>query len=151
MYCFLCHLALVDVGFTSNVVPPLLAILRGWVLRLELAGCLVQLCASLALRQCVPQAVLALDHVAARALCCDPGLPGSTAHAVVAWGRQRKPQESGVHLCVPSESHLTVLWIPPLQLPATHAQLQPVAGKFISLFYTVTHPALQPTPLHPQE
>ena len=57
---------------------------------------------------------------------------------------QRKPQESGGHLCVPSESHLTVLWIPPLQLPATHAQLQPVAGKFISLFYTVTHPALNP-------
>ena len=49
-------------------------------------GCLVQLCASLALgsAECVPQAVMALDHVAARALCRDPGLPGSTAHAVVA-------------------------------------------------------------------
>ena len=86
MYCFLCHLALVDVGFTSSVVPPLLAILRGRVLRLELAGCLVQLCASLALglAECVPQVVMALDHVAARALCCDPGVPGSTVHAVVA-------------------------------------------------------------------
>ena len=86
MYCFLCHLALVDVGFTTSVVPPLLAILRGQVLRLEPAGCLGQLCASLALglAECVPQAVLALDHVAARALCRDPSLPGSTAHAVVA-------------------------------------------------------------------
>ena len=44
MYCFLCHLALVDVGFTTSVVPPLLAILRGQVLRLEPAGCLGQLC-----------------------------------------------------------------------------------------------------------
>ena len=86
MYYFLCHLALVDVGFTTSVVPPLLAILRGQVLRLEPAGCLGQLCASLALglAECVPRAVLALDHVAARALCRDPSLPGSTAHAVVA-------------------------------------------------------------------
>lgn len=29
MYYFLCHLALVDVGFTTSVVPPLLASLRG--------------------------------------------------------------------------------------------------------------------------
>lgn len=84
MYCFLCHLALVGVGFTTSVVPPLLAILCGRVLRLEPARCLVQLCASLALglAECVPQAVMA--HVAACALCCDPSLPGSTAHAVVA-------------------------------------------------------------------
>ena len=49
-------------------------------------GCLVQLCSLLALglAECVPQVVMALDHVAARALCRDPGLPGSTAHAVVA-------------------------------------------------------------------
>lgn len=48
-------------------------------------------------------------------------------------------QESGGHLWVPHESCLTVRWIPPLQLPATHTQLQPVAGKFISLLCTVTH------------
>ena len=38
MYCFLCPLALVDVGFTTSVVPPLLAILHNLVLSLELVG-----------------------------------------------------------------------------------------------------------------
>ena len=43
MYYFLCHLALVDTGFTTSVVPPLLANLRGRALRLERGGCLAQL------------------------------------------------------------------------------------------------------------
>ena len=38
MYCFLCPLALVDVGFTTSVVPPLLVILHNLVLSLELVG-----------------------------------------------------------------------------------------------------------------
>ena len=38
MYCFLCPLALVDVGFTTSVVPPQLAILCNPVLSLELVG-----------------------------------------------------------------------------------------------------------------
>ena len=38
MYCFLCHLALVDVGFTTSVVPLLLAILHNPVLSLEPVG-----------------------------------------------------------------------------------------------------------------
>lgn len=67
MYYFLCHLALVDTGFTTSVVPPLLANLRGRALRLERGGCLAQLCASLALgsAECVLLAVMALDRAAA--------------------------------------------------------------------------------------
>ncbi|OWK13121.1 hypothetical protein Celaphus_00014507 [Cervus elaphus hippelaphus] len=67
MYYFLCHLALVDTGFTTSVVPSLLANLRGRALRLERGGCLAQLCASLALgsAECVLLAVMALDRAAA--------------------------------------------------------------------------------------
>ncbi|KAM7229441.1 hypothetical protein CapIbe_019557 [Capra ibex] len=67
MYYFLCHLALVDAGFTTSVVPPLLANLRGREWRLERGGCLAQLCASLALgsAECVLLAVMALDRAAA--------------------------------------------------------------------------------------
>lgn len=71
MYYFLCHLALVDVGFTTSVVPPLLASLSGWVLQLPRAGCMAQLCSSLALgsAECVLLAVMALDRAAA---VCNP-------------------------------------------------------------------------------
>uniref|UniRef100_A0A8D0X8L1 G-protein coupled receptors family 1 profile domain-containing protein n=1 Tax=Sus scrofa TaxID=9823 RepID=A0A8D0X8L1_PIG len=67
MYYFLCHLALVDTGFTTSVVPPLLATLRGRALWLERSGCLAQLGASLALgsAECVLLAVMALDRAAA--------------------------------------------------------------------------------------
>ncbi|XP_042539842.1 putative olfactory receptor 2I1 [Dipodomys spectabilis] len=67
MYYFLSHLALVDAGFTSSVVPPLLANLRGPALRLPRGGCMAQLCASLALgsAECVLLAVMALDRAAA--------------------------------------------------------------------------------------
>ncbi|XP_031291415.2 putative olfactory receptor 2I1 [Camelus dromedarius] len=67
MYYFLCHLALVDAGFTTSVVPPLLASLRGRALWLQRGGCLAQLCASLALgsAECVLLAVMALDRAAA--------------------------------------------------------------------------------------
>ncbi|KAL6051872.1 hypothetical protein STEG23_000236 [Scotinomys teguina] len=67
MYYFLCHLALVDVGFTTSVVPPLLASLCGPVLQLPRGGCMAQLCASLALgsAECVLLAVMALDRAAA--------------------------------------------------------------------------------------
>lgn len=67
MYYFLCHLALVDVGFTTSVVPPLLASLRGPVLQLPRGGCMAQLCSSLALgsAECVLLAVMALDRAAA--------------------------------------------------------------------------------------
>ncbi|KAM6185022.1 putative olfactory receptor 2I1 [Rhynchocyon petersi] len=67
MYYFLCHLALVDAGFTTSVVPPLLVTLRGQALYLPRAGCLAQLCASLALgsAECVLLAVMALDRAAA--------------------------------------------------------------------------------------
>ncbi|XP_004441835.1 PREDICTED: putative olfactory receptor 2I1 [Ceratotherium simum simum] len=58
MYYFLCHLALVDAGFTTSVVPPLLASLRGPALSLQRRGC-----KSLALgsAECVLLAVMALD------------------------------------------------------------------------------------------
>uniref|UniRef100_I3N879 G-protein coupled receptors family 1 profile domain-containing protein n=1 Tax=Ictidomys tridecemlineatus TaxID=43179 RepID=I3N879_ICTTR len=67
MYYFLCHLALVDAGFTTSVVPPLLINLRGSALRLPRGGCMAQLCASLALgsSECVLLAVMALDRAAA--------------------------------------------------------------------------------------
>ena len=65
MYCFLCHLTLMDVGFTTSMVPPLLANLRGRALRLERGGCLAQLCASLALgsAECVLPVMMALDCI----------------------------------------------------------------------------------------
>uniref|UniRef100_A0A5F8A8T6 Olfactory receptor family 2 subfamily I member 1 (gene/pseudogene) n=2 Tax=Macaca mulatta TaxID=9544 RepID=A0A5F8A8T6_MACMU len=67
MYYFLCHLALVDAGFTTSVVPPLLANLRGPALWLPRSHCTAQLCASLALgsAECVLLAVMALDRAAA--------------------------------------------------------------------------------------
>ncbi|XP_012589577.1 PREDICTED: putative olfactory receptor 2I1 [Condylura cristata] len=67
MYYFLCHLALVDVGFTSSVVPPLLVTLRGRALWLQRGGCMAQLYTSLALgsAECVLLAVMALDRAAA--------------------------------------------------------------------------------------
>nr|XP_045011995.1 putative olfactory receptor 2I1 [Jaculus jaculus] len=67
MYYFLCHLALVDAGFTASVVPALLASLSGLALRLSRGGCAAQLCASLALgsAECVLLAVMALDRAAA--------------------------------------------------------------------------------------
>ncbi|XP_014723424.3 putative olfactory receptor 2I1 [Equus asinus] len=67
MYYFLCHLALVDAGFTTSVVPPLLANLRGPALWLQRHGCMAQLCASLALGsvECVLLAVMALDRATA--------------------------------------------------------------------------------------
>ncbi|XP_006160385.2 putative olfactory receptor 2I1 [Tupaia chinensis] len=62
MYYFLCHLALVDVGFTTSVLPPLRQ-----VLRLPRGGCMAQLYASLALgsTEGVLFAVMALDRAAA--------------------------------------------------------------------------------------
>ncbi|XP_075399599.1 putative olfactory receptor 2I1 [Tenrec ecaudatus] len=67
MYYFLGHLALVDAGFTTSVVPPLLANLRGRARSLPRGGCLAQLAASLALgsAECVLLAVMALDRAAA--------------------------------------------------------------------------------------
>uniref|UniRef100_A0A8C7BP18 Olfactory receptor family 2 subfamily I member 1 pseudogene n=1 Tax=Neovison vison TaxID=452646 RepID=A0A8C7BP18_NEOVI len=65
MYYFLCHLALVDVGFTTSVAPALLASLCG--AELWLSRCLAQLCTSLALGsvECLLLAVMALDRAAA--------------------------------------------------------------------------------------
>uniref|UniRef100_A0A8C5W287 Olfactory receptor family 2 subfamily I member 1 (gene/pseudogene) n=1 Tax=Microcebus murinus TaxID=30608 RepID=A0A8C5W287_MICMU len=67
MYYLLSHLALVDVGFTTSVVPPLLAALRGRALWLPRGGCLTQLGTSLALgsTECVLLAAMALDRAAA--------------------------------------------------------------------------------------
>ena len=65
MSCFLCHLTLVDAGFTTSMVPPLLVNLCSWTLWLEPSGCLAQLCASLVLgsAECVLPVVMALDCV----------------------------------------------------------------------------------------
>ncbi|XP_045876220.1 putative olfactory receptor 2I1 [Meles meles] len=67
MYYFLCHLALVDAGFTTSVAPALLASLCGAELWLPRVGCLAQLCTSLALGsvECLLLAVMALDRAAA--------------------------------------------------------------------------------------
>ena len=65
MYCFLCHLTLMDVGFTTSMVPPRLANLCSWTLGLECSGCLEQRCASLALgsAECVLPVMMALDCI----------------------------------------------------------------------------------------
>ncbi|XP_059035718.1 putative olfactory receptor 2I1 [Mustela lutreola] len=67
MYYFLGHLALVYAGFTTSVAPALLASLCGAELWLPRAGCLAQLCTSLALGsvECLLLAVMALDRAAA--------------------------------------------------------------------------------------
>lgn len=67
MYYFLCHLALLDAGFTTSVAPALLASLCGAELWLQRAGCLAQLCTSLAMGsvECLLLAVMALDRAAA--------------------------------------------------------------------------------------
>ena len=67
MYYFLCHLALVDAGFTTSLAPALLASLCGAELWLQRAGCLTQLCTSLAMGsvECLLLAVMALDRAAA--------------------------------------------------------------------------------------
>ncbi|XP_037374491.1 putative olfactory receptor 2I1 [Talpa occidentalis] len=67
MYYFLSHLALVDVGFTTSVVPQLLVNLRGRALWLLRGGCIAQLYTFLALgsAECVLLAVMALDRAAA--------------------------------------------------------------------------------------
>ncbi|XP_044928726.1 putative olfactory receptor 2I1, partial [Mustela putorius furo] len=67
MYYFLGHLALVDAGFTTSVAPALLASLCGAELWLPRAGCLAQLCTSLALGSVegLLLAVMALDRAAA--------------------------------------------------------------------------------------
>lgn len=107
MYYFLCHLSLVDIGFTMSLVPPLLANVHCQVLRLERGGCLAQLCASLVLgsAECVLLAVMALDHAAAGAVCRHPGLPAAVAHAV--WGmRIRGSRRKVVGTC---RFHLTTI------------------------------------------
>uniref|UniRef100_A0A4X2JN08 Olfactory receptor n=1 Tax=Vombatus ursinus TaxID=29139 RepID=A0A4X2JN08_VOMUR len=67
MYYFLCHLALVDVCFTTSVVPLLLVNLGGLARALSRAGCMTQLYLFLALgsTECVLLAVMALDRSAA--------------------------------------------------------------------------------------
>lgn len=92
----LCHLALVDAGFTTSVVPPLLANLRGREWRLERGGCLAQLCASLALgsAECVLLAVMALDPRSRRVVrCATPAsppapLPRSAGAGLARWPHQ---------------------------------------------------------------
>ncbi|KAF7487195.1 Hypothetical predicted protein [Marmota monax] len=66
MYYFLCPLALVDAGFTTSVVRPLLTNLHGSALRLPRGGCMAQLCVSLALgsSECVLLVVMALSRYA---------------------------------------------------------------------------------------
>ncbi|KAB1261984.1 putative olfactory receptor 2I1 [Camelus dromedarius] len=114
MYYFLCHLALVDAGFTTSVVPPLLANLRGRALWLQRGGCLAQLCASLALgsAECVLLAVMALDRAAAvcrplrYAGLASPRLCRALAGASWLGGltnrRRRRPSASGP-LCPPHQ------------------------------------------------
>lgn len=69
-----------------SMVPPLLANMHSQVLRLERAGCLGQLCASLVLgsAECVLLVVMVLDHATAGAVYRHPGLPGAVSRAV--WG-----------------------------------------------------------------
>ncbi|XP_007539034.1 olfactory receptor 2G3-like [Erinaceus europaeus] len=67
MYFFLTHLSLVDICFTTSIVPQLLWNLRGPAKTITVLGCAVQLYVSLALgsTECVLLAVMAFDRYAA--------------------------------------------------------------------------------------
>ncbi|XP_058409983.1 olfactory receptor 2G3-like [Diceros bicornis minor] len=67
MYFFLTHLSLLDICFTSSIVPQLLWNLRGPAKTITALGCAVQLYVSLALgsTECVLLAVMAFDRYAA--------------------------------------------------------------------------------------
>ncbi|XP_077015496.1 olfactory receptor 2G3-like [Tamandua tetradactyla] len=67
MYFFLTHLSLVDICFTTSIVPQLLWNLRGPAKTITSLGCAVQLYVSLALgsTECVLLAVMAFDRYAA--------------------------------------------------------------------------------------
>uniref|UniRef100_A0A8D1HTU6 Olfactory receptor n=1 Tax=Sus scrofa TaxID=9823 RepID=A0A8D1HTU6_PIG len=67
MYFFLTHLSLVDICFTTSIVPQLLWNLRGPAKTITALGCAVQLYVSLALgsTECVLLAVMAFDRHAA--------------------------------------------------------------------------------------
>ncbi|XP_037699656.1 olfactory receptor 2G3-like [Choloepus didactylus] len=67
MYFFLTHLSLVDICFTTSIVPQLLWNLRGPAKTITSLGCAVQLYTSLALgsTECVLLAVMAFDRYAA--------------------------------------------------------------------------------------
>ncbi|XP_037374479.1 olfactory receptor 2G3-like [Talpa occidentalis] len=67
MYFFLTHLSLVDICFTTSIVPQLLWNLRGPAKNITVPGCAIQLYVSLALgtTECVLLAVMAFDRYAA--------------------------------------------------------------------------------------
>ncbi|XP_012599087.1 olfactory receptor 2G3-like [Microcebus murinus] len=67
MYFFLTHLSLVDICFTTSIVPQLLWNLKGPAKTITSLGCVVQLYVSLALgsTECVLLAVMAFDRYAA--------------------------------------------------------------------------------------
>ncbi|XP_037376655.1 olfactory receptor 2G3-like [Talpa occidentalis] len=67
MYFFLSHLSLVDICFTTSIVPQLLWNLRGPAKTITLLGCVVQLYVSLATgsAECVLLVVMAFDRYAA--------------------------------------------------------------------------------------
>ncbi|XP_004717806.1 olfactory receptor 2G3-like [Echinops telfairi] len=67
MYYFLTHLSLVDICFTTSIVPQLLWNLRGPDKSITLVGCVVQLYVSLSLgsTECVLLTVMAFDRYAA--------------------------------------------------------------------------------------
>ncbi|XP_006872911.1 PREDICTED: olfactory receptor 2G3-like [Chrysochloris asiatica] len=67
MYFFLTHLSLVDISFTTSIVPQLLWNLRGPAKTITPLGCAVQLYVSLSLgsTECVLLAVMAFDRYAA--------------------------------------------------------------------------------------
>ncbi|KAG3288909.1 hypothetical protein H1C71_025236, partial [Ictidomys tridecemlineatus] len=67
MYFFLTHLSLVDICFTTSIVPQLLWNLKGPAKTITSLGCAIQLYVSLALgsTECVLLAVMAFDHYVA--------------------------------------------------------------------------------------
>uniref|UniRef100_F7EAU9 Olfactory receptor n=2 Tax=Monodelphis domestica TaxID=13616 RepID=F7EAU9_MONDO len=67
MYYFLTNLSLIDLGFTTSIVPQLLWNLRGPAKTITPIGCAIQLYVSLALgsTECVLLAVMAFDRYAA--------------------------------------------------------------------------------------
>ncbi|XP_036620228.1 olfactory receptor 508-like [Trichosurus vulpecula] len=67
MYLFLSHLAFVDIGFSSSVMPVMLLNFLGDVTSIPLQGCVVQLCSvvTLGTTECFLLAVMAYDRYVA--------------------------------------------------------------------------------------
>ncbi|XP_008060859.1 putative olfactory receptor 2I1 [Carlito syrichta] len=146
VYYFLCHLALVDAGFTTSVVPPLLATLRGPELWLPRDGCMAQLKLACAGDGLAPEGQMFAARAVILLVPSAVVLASYGAVARAVWGmRSGGGRRKAVRTC---GSHLAAVFL--FYGSAIYTYLQPThrynqgRGKFVSLFYTVVTPALNP-------